>query len=277
VAGEPVGRPSSYKRDRLFIYLAIRGATDVHQEHAIQKLEAAGHPVARLTLASKADLGAEFFRWEIATAVAGHFLGINPFDEPNVSESKENTQRLLNTYQKEGRLPEGVPLVSDGVSLYGDGESLARAGWEGPLVSALHALFSTVTTGDYVTIVAYMPTTGEHEELFLDTRLSIRDTLRVATTFGYGPRYLHSTGQLHKGGPNKGVFIQVTCDPRRDLPIPGQPFTFGTLVRAQALGDLQSLQKHGRRAIRLHIKGDHAQGVECIREAVRESLADLGI
>ncbi|MGA7730327.1 MAG: bifunctional transaldolase/phosoglucose isomerase [Chloroflexia bacterium] len=277
VVGEPVGRPSAYGRDRLFVYLSIRGAADVRQEHDIQKLEAAGHPVVRLTMESKDDLGAEFFRWEFATAVAGCFIGIDPFDEPNVSESKENTQRLLDVYQQEGKLPEASPLVWGGVSLYGDGETLARAGWEGTLGTALHALFSTARSGDYVAMLVYMPTTGEHEELFQDTRVSLRDTLRVATTFGYGPRYLHSTGQLHKGGPNKGVFIEVTCDPRRDLPIPGQGFTFGTLARAQALGDLESLQKHGRRAIRLHIKGDHAQGVERIREAIKEAVEGLGI
>jgi transaldolase/glucose-6-phosphate isomerase len=277
VVGEPMGRPSVYGRDRLFVYLSIRGATDMRQEHDIQKLEAAGHPLVRLTMQSKDDLGAEFFRWEFATAVAGHVMGIDPFDEPNVSESKENTQRLLDTYRQEGKLPEASPLVWDGVSLYGDGEALARAGWEGTLGTALNALFSSAGSGDYVALLAYMPTTGEHEELFQDTRVAVRDTLRIATTFGYGPRYLHSTGQLHKGGQNKGVFIQVTCDPRRDLPVPGQGFTFGTLARAQALGDLESLQKHGRRAIRLHIKGDHAQGVECIREAIKESLEGLGI
>ncbi|HST03891.1 MAG TPA: transaldolase, partial [Chloroflexia bacterium] len=114
-------------------------------------------------------------------------------------------------------------------------------------------------------------------ELFLDARLAIRDTLRVATTFGYGPRYLHSTGQLHKGGANKGAFIQITCDPRRDLPIPGQNFTFGTLIRAQSMGDMQSLRKHGRRIIRLHITGDHSVGVERIRQAIRESLSGLGV
>ncbi len=277
VAGEPVGRPSAYGRDRLFVYLALDGVVDVHQEHDIHKLEAAGHPVVQLLMASKGDLGAEFFRWQLATAVAGHFIGIDPFDEPNVQESKDNTGNLLATYEKEGKLPQVWPLVSDGISLYGDGEALARAGSEGTLESALHAFFSTVRAGDYVSILAYMPTTGEHEELFQDTRVSIRDTLRVATTFGYGPRYLHSTGQLHKGGPNKGAYIQVTCEPRRDLPIPGRPFSFGTLIKAQAMGDFQSLEKHGRRAIRLHITGDHGEGVERIREAIKDSLAGLGI
>ncbi len=277
VACEPVGRPSAYGRDRLFVYLSIKGATDVRQEHDIDKLEAAGHPVVRLALANKHDIAAEFFRWEIATAVAASILGINPFDEPNVAESKENTQRLLTTFNTLGALPEPNPLLTDGVSIYGDDEALARAGWEGTLQSALHAFFSTLNPGDYVATLVYMPTTGEHEELFLDTRLQIRNKLKVTTTFGYGPRYLHSTGQLHKGGPNKGAYIQITCDPRRDLTIPGQSFTFGTLLRAQSIGDMESLQKHNRRAIRLHIHGDHSEGVERIREAIIESLEGLGI
>jgi hypothetical protein len=134
-----------------------------------------------------------------------------------------------------------------------------------------------VRPGDFVAFLSYTPSTGEHEELFQDARIAIRDTLKVATTFGYGPRFLHSTGQLHKGGSNRGAFIQITADPRRDLEIPGEPYTFGTLIRAQALGDLESLQKHGRRAIRLHIRGDHAAGVERIREAIREAVSGLGI
>ncbi len=278
ITGESVGRPSAYGRDRLFVYVCVDGSTDSAQEHNITKLQQAGHPVVRLHMKSTDDLGAEFFRWEMATAVAGQIMGIDPFDEPNVQESKDNTARLLDVYKKEGRLPEGDPVVSqDGLSIYGNAEELARAGSEGTWDSALKAFFSTVQAGDYVAMLAYMPTTGEHEELFQDARLAIRDTLHVATTFGYGPRFLHSTGQLHKGGPNRGVFIQITAKEKKDLDIPGQPFSFGTLISAQALGDLQSLQKHGRRAIRLHIEGDHSEGVEHIREAIKRAVAGLGI
>jgi hypothetical protein len=263
----------------LFVYLKIDGATDPHQDHDVQKLEDAGHPIVRLNLKSKLDLGAEFFRWEFATAVAGQILGIDPFDEPNVQESKDNTQRLLDHYEKNGKLPERNALIEgEHFDLYGDQEALARAGFEGTIETGIRALLSTAQEGvDYVALLAYMPSTGEHEELFQDTRTSIRNKLRVATTFGYGPRYLHSTGQLHKGGPNKGIFIEITAEPHRDLNIPGQPFSFGTLIRAQAMGDMQSLAKHGRRAIRLHIKGDHAAGVEAIREAVKEAIEPLGI
>ncbi len=195
-----------------------------------------------------------------------------------MQESKDNTARLLDVHQKSGRLPEGDPVVSQaGLSLYGNAEELARAGSEGTWESALRAFFSTVQAGDYVAMLAYMPTTGEHEELFQDARIGIRDTLHVATTFGYGPRFLHSTGQLHKGGPNRGVFIQITAREKKDLDIPGQDFSFGTLISAQALGDLQSLQKHGRRAIRFRIEGDHSEGVEHIREAIKQAVSGLGI
>ncbi|HEX8229323.1 MAG TPA: bifunctional transaldolase/phosoglucose isomerase [Chloroflexia bacterium] len=279
IAGEPVGRPSAYGNDRLFVYLKIDGATDPRQDHDVQKLEDAGQPVVRLNLKSKLDLGAEFFRWEFATAVAGQMLGIDPFDEPNVQESKDNTQRLLDHHQQHGKLPEVDALVvGDAFDLYADQESLARVGFEGTIETGIRALLSTAQEGvDYVAMLAYMPSTGEHEELFQDARTAIRDTLRVATTFGYGPRFLHSTGQLHKGGPNRGIYIQITAEPQRDLNIPGQQYSFSTLIRAQAMGDMQSLEKHGRRVLRLHIKGDHAAGVEAIREAVREAIAPLGI
>ncbi|HYP21662.1 MAG TPA: bifunctional transaldolase/phosoglucose isomerase [Chloroflexia bacterium] len=279
IAGEPVGRPSAYGADRLFVYLRIDGATDAHQEHDIQKLEDAGHPVVRLNMRGKLDLGAEFFRWEFATAVAGQMLGIDPFDEPNVQESKDNTQRLLDYYEQNSRLPQADALIEgEAFDLYADQEALARAGFEGTIETGIRALLSTAQEGvDYVAILAYMPSTGEHEELFQDARTAVRDTLRVATTFGYGPRFLHSTGQLHKGGPNRGIYIQVTAEPQRDVSIPGSPYSFGTLIRAQAMGDMQSLEKHGRRVIRLHVKGDHAAGVEAIREVVREAIEPLGI
>jgi hypothetical protein len=278
VTGEPLGRPSAYGNDRLFVYIRVDGADNTEQEHALDKLEAAGQPVVRLRMKTIRDLGAEFFRWEMATAVAGHFLGIDPFDEPNVQESKDNTTRLLGVYASKGRLPEGDPVLeSNSIALYGDAETLARGGSEGTLESALTSFFRSVNPGDYVAFLAYLPTTGEHEELIQDTRLAVRDTLKVATTFGYGPRFLHSTGQLHKGGANRGVFVQITADPRRDLPIPGQDYTFGTLVRAQSMGDIESLQKHGRRALRLHIRGDHSVGIEHIREAVRDALGPLAV
>ena len=279
IIGKPLGRPSAYNHDRIFVYLRLEGGSvDKAQEHALQKLEDAERPVVRLTISDKLQLGAEFFRWEMAIAVAGSILGINPFDEPNVQESKDNTRWLLDLYVKNSKPSRDDPILEeDGLALYGDYEALARLGAEGTLHSTLKALFRTVNPGDYVAILAFIPSTGEQEELLLDARIAERDALRVATTFGYGPRYLHSTGQLHKGGSNRGVFIQITANAKKDLPIPGQPYTFGTLERAQAVGDLQALQKHGRRAIRLHIKGDLSEGVEHIREAIKEALAGLEI
>jgi transaldolase/glucose-6-phosphate isomerase len=274
VTGEPLGRPSAYGHDRLFVYLYVDGSTDKAQEHAVEKLENAGHPVVRLHMRDKLALGAEFFRWEMAVAEAGALMGIDPFDEPNVQESKDNTKRLLDIYQEKGKLPQEDPILEEnGLALYGDEEALSRAGSEGTMESALRAFFGTVRPGDYLAMLAYIPSTGEQEELLLDARVAIRDTLKVATTFGYGPRFLHSTGQLHKGGPNKGVFIQITADPKRDLPIPGQQYSFGTLIRAQSMGDFQSLQKHGRRAIRLHIKGDLSEGVERVRAAIKSAVS----
>lgn len=278
IVGEPLGRPSAYGQDRLFVYLRLDGSVDSQQEHDLHKLELAGHPVIRLKMRDKLELGAEFFRWEMAIAVAGAIMCLDPFGEPNVQESKDNTQHLLDKYEKKDRLPEVDPILeSDGLALYGDSEALSRAGFEGTLDSALRSFLRTVRPGDYVGMMAYIPSTGEQEELLLDARITIRNTLRVATTFGYGPRFLHSTGQLHKGGPNKGMFIQITADPRRDLSIPDAPYTFGTLLRAQALGDLESLQKHGRRAIRLHIRGDLSEGVEHIRQALKDAVAGLGV
>lgn len=276
IIGEPLGRPSAYGRDRVFIYIRLDGSDNQEQEHCLDKLEKAGHPVVRLRMKTKRDLGGEFFRWEMATAVAAHFIGIDPFDEPNVQESKSNTYQLLGIYKDTGRLPEGDPiLTSNGIALYGDAEALSRAGSEGTLESALQAFFRTVQPGDYVSFLGYVPSIGEHEELIQDARLAVRDTLKVATTFGYGPRFLHSTGQLHKGGPNRGLYVKITCDPRHDLPIPGEGYTFGTLIRAQAVGDLQSLHQHGRPALRLHIRGDHAVGIEHIRAAIRAALGLL--
>lgn len=273
ITQEPLGRPSAYRNDRVFVYLRQDGPVDAQQEHALQKLEVSGHPVVRLNMHDAMDLGAEFFRWQVAVSVAGSIIGVNPFDEPNIQESKDNTRALLEVYEKQGKLPPvNDILTSDGLVLVGDQEALSRSGFEGTLDSALKALFNTVRPGNYVAILAYIPTTGEQEELVQDARLAIRDRLRVATAFEYGPRFLHSTGQLYKGGPNKGVFIQITVDPKRDLPVPGEAYTFGTLIRAQADGDLASLQKYGRRALRLHIRGDLSEGIEHAREAIRSAL-----
>jgi glucose-6-phosphate isomerase len=215
VVGEPIGSPDAYGRDRVFVVIG--------EHDGLDELEHDGHPVARLRYDGLEQIGGEFFRWEMATAIAGHVLGINPFDQPNVQEAKDTTKAILGS----GSL-------------------------EDPGFDDLGVLLKQVNEGDYVAILAYLDRTSETEDAIERVRLLIRDRYRVATTTGFGPRFLHSTGQLHKGGPNSGVFIQVVDAGREvDLPIPGQPFTFGTLIDAQALGDLRSLRRRGRRIARV--------------------------
>jgi hypothetical protein len=206
----------------------------------------------RLHVENVNEIGAEFFRWEFATAVAGAVLGINPFDQPNVQESKDNTKRVLTEYQQQGRLPEPEfrAYVCDP-----QGAVVCRA------TSSVSDLLATVRPGDYVAIMAYLPYTDATDRALQRQRHLLRDRLRVATTLGYGPRFLHSTGQLHKGGPNSGVFIQITARSAVDAPVPGEPYSFAVLEAAQALGDLQSLQQHGRRVVRLHFEGEVSQAL----------------
>ncbi|GAB4568921.1 MAG: bifunctional transaldolase/phosoglucose isomerase [Anaerolineae bacterium] len=261
VAGEPVGDPAVYQDDRLFIYLTV-GDEDPLGE-AVSRLEAAGHPVVRLHMPDISWIGAEFYRWELATAVAGAILGINPFDEPNVKESKDNTRRALDEFVAKGSLPSEEPLLEeDGIQLYG--KQLPTDS----LAAALRAHLDQVRPGDYVALMAYVDSSGAHEEALQALQRKVRDRWRAATTLGYGPRFLHSTGQLHKGGPNNGVFIQITDEPHEDRPIPGQPYSFKTLVAAQALGDLESLRAHGRRVVRVHLGADTASGLRKLLKAL---------
>jgi transaldolase / glucose-6-phosphate isomerase len=235
VGAEPIGEPSVYGDDRLFIALHL--GDDADFERRIDALRAAAQPVITLQLNDVLDLGAEFFRWEFATAVAGAILQIDPFDQPNVQESKDNTKRLLEAFERDGALPEVAAAAGS------NADRLAR-------------VLGEVRTSDYVSLMAYVTPTTANEAALQELRVAIRDRYRVATTLGFGPRFLHSTGQLHKGGPNTGVFIQVTVDDTVDVAIPGQKYTFSTLKRAQAQGDLESLHAHGRRAVGLHITGD---------------------
>jgi glucose-6-phosphate isomerase len=218
VVGEPLGRPDAYGRDRVFVAIG--------EHEGLDELERVGHPVARLPYEGREQIGGEFFRWEMATAIAGHVLGINPFDQPNVQEAKDATKGIL-----------------------------ASGSIEDPGFDDLGVLLKQVNVGDYVAILAYLDRTSETEDAIERVRLAIRDRYAVATTTGFGPRYLHSTGQLHKGGPNDGVFIQVVDAGRSaDVPIPGRPYTFGTLIDAQALGDLRSLRGRGRRVARVTLE-----------------------
>jgi transaldolase/glucose-6-phosphate isomerase len=224
VVDEPLGAPAVYGPDRLFVAVALAGDDDPATEARLAVLSDAGHPVVRIALGDRCDLGAEFFRWEFATAVACALLGINAFDQPNVAESKTNTSAVLER--------KGAPSPA-----------ATRAD--------LDRFFTGVKPGDYLALMAYLPPSPEYDRRLERVRVALRDRLKVATTVGYGPRFLHSTGQLHKGGPPGGHFLQITERPTKDLAIPDKPFTFGELEAAQAEGDLLALRKRGRPALRL--------------------------
>src|SRR5213083_2798397 len=253
---EPLGPPEVYGADRLFVYLRLASAPDEHQDPVVEALERAGHPVVRITVNDLYDLGAEFFRWEFATAVAGSVLGVNAFNQPDVEASKVATRRLTDEYEKTGKLPPESPLrVTDRT-----------------LAAALGAHFRTIKPGDYVALLAYLEMTAAHEATLQAIRRSLRDRYRVATCLGFGPRFLHSTGQAYKGGPNTGVFLQITGDVAADLPVPGQAYTFGIVKAAQARGDFEVLAERGRRALRVHLGSDVAAGLGALGRAVAEAL-----
>jgi transaldolase / glucose-6-phosphate isomerase len=250
IADEALGSPTVYGSDRIFVRLRLQGSADPDAAR-FAALSQAGHPVVSLNVSDPLALGAEFFRWEYAIAVAGTILGINVFDQPNVQEAKDLTSKVLSQGNP--------PTVGDGIRWTGQPGATLEA--------AVQALLAQVSAGDYVVLLAFIAPSAEHERVLRAVRLAIRDAKRVATGVGYGPRYLHSTGQLHKGGPNTGVFIQFVGDDPVDLPIPGEPFTFGSLKQAQALGDFQALQNHGRRVLRIQAR-DIGQGLNALGRAV---------
>ncbi len=234
IEGEPLGAPDVYGNDRVFAYLRL--GKNARRDQAVAALAKAGHPVITIDLADAYDVGGEFMRWEVATAAASWALGIDPFDQPNVQESKDNTVRLIAEHAANGQLPDpGGMLVADS-DTFG---------------AALRKHLKQIKRGDYVALTAYVERTARREKLLRDLRAAIRDQYQVATTVGYGPRFLHSTGQLHKGGGDHGVFIQFSCTDVLDAPVPGETYTFSTLKAAQALGDYESLASRGRRAARV--------------------------
>ena len=267
VVGEPRGDVSAYGNDRLFVAISV-GPFDAESNSRLRAIQAAGHTVVYRNLADVYDLGAEFFLWEMATAFAGWRLGINPFDQPNVQESKDATKALLGKYEQDGKIAEQVASASDGqLTVYAGGE----AGESTVSVEeALRAHFSKIKPGDYVALLSYVEETPEIEAAIRLIRTSVRDATHSATTNGYGPRFLHSTGQLHKGGPDSGVFIQITAPDKVDFPVPEAPYTFSVLKDAQALGDFQSLLKHGRRAIRVDLGDDVTGGLQKLLETLRD-------
>jgi transaldolase/glucose-6-phosphate isomerase len=262
---EALGAPSSYGHDRVFAYERFTPQPDPAQDAAVDALEAAGHPVVRIDVADRYDLGQEFFRWEIATAVAGSIIGINAFNQPDVEASKIETRKLTDQYEKTGSLPPETPIFEEhGIKLFTDEKNAAALGKHASLRDYLKAHFDRIGEGDYFALLAYIQMNQEHEDVLQKIRLKIRDGKHAATCLGFGPRFLHSTGQAYKGGPNSGVFLQITCDEAADLAVPGQTYTFGLVKSAQARGDFEVLATRGRRALRVHIPSDIKSSLEML-------------
>jgi len=274
---EALGAPEVYGNDRIFIHLRLANEPDTSQKQKLDALRSAGHPVVEIELADTYDLGQEFFRWEIATAVAGSILKINPFNQPDVEASKIVTRQLTEQYEKTGKLPEEAPLFDDdSIKLFTDERNAANlnklVGADRSLTGFLRAHLSQFTPGDYMALLGYIEMNDAHEESLQAIRHAVRDRKHVATCLGFGPRFLHSTSQAYKGGPNTGVFLQITCDDANDLPVPGQKYTFGIVKAAQARGDFQVLADRKRRALRVHLPQDVDAGLESLDRAIRDAL-----
>jgi transaldolase/glucose-6-phosphate isomerase len=276
IDGETLTDASVYGNDRFFIDLRTAGENDAGHDEKLDALEHAGHPVVRIVIKSIEHIGQEFFRFEMATAVAGAILGINPFNQPDVEAAKIKTRELTAAYEKSGSLPEEQPVIStDEADLYTDkanASDLREAGANGTLESWLKAHFSRVDAGDYVALLAYIERNAEHIDALQAARLLVRDQRHVATCAEFGPRFLHSTGQAYKGGPDSGVFLQITADDAKDLAVPGQKASFGVIKAAQARGDFGVLTERGRRALRVHLKGDLKSGLKTLDHAIRQAL-----
>jgi transaldolase/glucose-6-phosphate isomerase len=274
---EHVGPPEVYGKDRLFAYLRLEGDADPKQDAAVDALAKAGQPVVRIGLADIYDIGQEFFRWEIASAVAGSIIGINPFNQPDVEASKIATRKLTAEYEEKGALPAEQPLFEgDGVKLYTDPKNADQLnkmiGGERSLGGYLKAHLGRIKADDYFATLAYVQMNDAHERELQALRHVVRDRVKVATCLGFGPRFLHSTGQAYKGGPNSGVFLQITCDDDDDLAVPGQKYTFGVVKAAQARGDFEVLAERGRRALRVHIGKEVGVGLAALKTAVEDAL-----
>jgi transaldolase/glucose-6-phosphate isomerase len=277
VDDEPLGTPEVYGADRVFVHLTLTGDRDLAQESSLEALENAGHPVVRIEVKSAEHLGQEFFRWEIATAIAGALIGINPFDQPDVEASKIKTRELTNAYEKSGALPPESPVFAgDGIEIYTDeknAEALHSAGAGDDLLSWIKAHLSRAGVGDYVALLAYIERNAEHIVSLRAMRTAIRDARHVATCVGFGPRFLHSTGQAYKGGPNTGVFLQITTAHPDTLAIPGYRADFGIVEAAQARGDMGVLIERDRRVMRIHFAdGDVDGGLKQLSGAIARAI-----
>jgi transaldolase/glucose-6-phosphate isomerase len=276
IDGETLGDPGKYGNDRFFIDIRTEGEGDADHDAKLAALEKAGHPVARIVMKSIDHIGQEFFRFEMAVAVAGSVLGINPFNQPDVEAAKVKTRELTAAFEKTGSLPREEPVVTtETADLYTDEKNasdLRRAGANGDLHSWLKAHLSRSGDDDYVAMLAYIERNADHIGTLQHMRLKVRDQRHVATCAEFAPRFLHSTGQAYKGGPDSGVFLQITADDERDLAVPGQKASFGIIKAAQARGDFGVLTERGRRALRVHLKGDLASGLKMLDAAIAEAL-----
>lgn len=281
VDGETLAPPSAYGTDRVFVRLEVTGESDADVDARLLALESAGHPVVRIALRDAYDLGAEFYRFEFATAVLGAELHVHPFDQPDVEASKVATRSLTSAYEAAGSLPvEPALYAGEGVRLFADpGNAAALAAAVGPtrsLEAFLRAHLARIRPGDYVALLAYLPMLPEHEAALAAMQNRLRDDVRVASCVGFGPRFLHSTGQAYKGGPDTGVFLQLTCDDAVDLPVPGKRYTFGVVKAAQARGDFAVLAERGRRALRIQLGAGVARGLERLAAALRAAVRTPG-
>lgn len=274
ICDEPVGAPQDYGNDRVFVYLRLDDEADPSQDAAVEALEKSGAPIVRIAVAEPLDLGDEFMRWEIATATAGAVLGIDAFDQPNVQESKDNTGRLLKEFERSHTLPAEKPSAEHGaLAIYCPQATMKALGAGADFDAILKGFIHLAKAGDYFATMAYVTPSLAVEREIGKIRVAVRDRFKIATTFGYGPRFLHSTGQLHKGGPNTGLFLQITQDHSDNPPIPGAPYGFATLNQAQYLGDYEALQNHGRRVIRVHLHGEPETAMTALRHAIIDALA----
>ena len=273
---EALAKPATYGNDRVFAYLRLQTKPNKAQDAAVAALEKAGHPVVRISLPNVYNLGQEFFRWEIATAVAGSIIGINAFNQPDVEASKIETRKLTSEYESTGKLPPESPFFEgNGIKLYADEKNASALTGGSSLAGVLQTHLSRIKPGDYFAVLGYITMNDAHERALQKIRHAVRDNKKVATVLGFGPRFLHSTGQAYKGGPNSGVFLQITCDDAVDLPVPGQRYTFGIVKAAQARGDFAVLAERGRRALRVHLGKNVAKDLAKLDSAMRQALKAL--
>ena len=274
---ESIAAPEFYGSDRIFAYIRYAATADKTLDAKVAAIEAAGHPVIHIEIADLYEIFGQFFTWEVATSVAGSVMGINPFNQPDVESAKIETRALTSAYEQTGKLAQREPvLVENGIQLYATEAYAATLKASAPsktLAGYLRTHLNQIHPGDYFAALAFLPMFPEHEEAIQRIRHKVRDAKRVATCLGFGPRFLHSTGQDYKGGPNSGVFLQITADHAVDVPIPDQKLTFGVVIDAQAAGDLAVLESRGRRAVRVHMGADVAAGLTALAAAVDAALA----